>query len=110
MSAYLRKHVKRASRSGHPTADVFYYYAGLALDLPREAISQQVPDALGLVLKEPVGVVGIITPWNFPLVLVAWKLAPALAAGCTAVCKPSHLTPGATLMLVKLLAEAGLPT
>jgi aldehyde dehydrogenase (NAD+)/betaine-aldehyde dehydrogenase len=90
-------------------AEVFDYYAGLALDLRGEAISQQVPDALGLVLKEPVGVVGIITPWNFPLVLVAWKLAPALAAGCTTVCKPSHLASGVTLMLAKLLAEAGLP-
>jgi acyl-CoA reductase-like NAD-dependent aldehyde dehydrogenase len=107
--AEVGKPIKRAAAEVQGAADVFDYYAGLALDLRGEAISQQVPDALGLVLKEPVGVVGIITPWNFPLVLVAWKLAPALAAGCTAVCKPSHLTPGSTLMLAKLLAEAGLP-
>jgi acyl-CoA reductase-like NAD-dependent aldehyde dehydrogenase len=109
MSAEMGKPIKRAAGEVQAAAEVFDYYAGLALDLRGEAISQQVPDALGLVLKEPVGVVGIITPWNFPLVLVAWKLAPALAAGCTTVCKPSHLSSGVTLMLARLLAEAGLP-
>ena len=54
---------------------------------------------LALVLKEPMGVVGCIVPWNYPLLLLAWKLAPALAAGNTAVCKPSELTPLSTLML-----------
>src|SRR5262249_49579249 len=107
--AEVGKPIKRAASEVLGAAEVFDYYAGLALDLRGEAISQQVPDALGLVLKEPVGVVGIITPWNFPLVLVAWKLAPELAAGCTMVCKPSHLTPGVALMLARLLAEAGLP-
>jgi acyl-CoA reductase-like NAD-dependent aldehyde dehydrogenase len=90
-------------------ADVFDYYAGLALDLHGEAYSQQAPDALGLSLREPVGVVGVITPWNFPLSLLAWKFAPALAAGCTLVSKPSHLTSGVALELARLLAEAGLP-
>src|SRR5262249_4085158 len=91
------------------TADVFDHYAALALDLHGEVYSAQVPDALAFVLRDPVGVVGIITPWNFPLVLIVWKLAPALAAGCTAVCKPSHLTPGCALELARILAEAGLP-
>jgi acyl-CoA reductase-like NAD-dependent aldehyde dehydrogenase len=109
LCAEVGKPIKRAAGEVLGAAEVFDYYAALALDLRGEAISQQVPDALGLVLKEPVGVVGIITPWNFPLVLAAWKLAPALAAGCTTVCKPSHLTPGSTLMLAKLLGEAGLP-
>jgi acyl-CoA reductase-like NAD-dependent aldehyde dehydrogenase len=109
LCAEVGKPIKRAVGEVQGAAEVFDYYAGLALDLRGEAVSQQVPDALGLVLKEPVGVVGIITPWNFPLVLVAWKLAPALAAGCTTVCKPSHLTPGTTLELARLLAEAGLP-
>ncbi len=90
-------------------ADVFDYYAGLALDLHGEAYSQQSPDSLGLSLREPVGVVGVITPWNFPLSLLAWKFAPALAAGCTIVSKPSHLTSGVALELARLLAEAGLP-
>jgi acyl-CoA reductase-like NAD-dependent aldehyde dehydrogenase len=90
-------------------ADVFDHYAALALDLHGEVYSQQAPDALGLVLREPVGVVGVITPWNFPLVLIAWKVAPALAAGCTVVCKPSHLAPACALELGRLLLEAGLP-
>jgi acyl-CoA reductase-like NAD-dependent aldehyde dehydrogenase len=90
-------------------ADVFDHYAGLALDLHGQAYSQQATEALGLVLREPVGVVGIITPWNFPLVLVAWKLAPALAAGCTVVVKPSHLASGCVLDLAALAHEAGTP-
>jgi acyl-CoA reductase-like NAD-dependent aldehyde dehydrogenase len=90
-------------------ADVLEYYAGLALDLHGESFSAQAPDALGLVLREPVGVVGIITPWNFPVSLLAWKLGPALAAGCTVVSKPSHLTSGCALELARLLHEAGLP-
>jgi aldehyde dehydrogenase (NAD+)/betaine-aldehyde dehydrogenase len=103
------KPIKRALAEVQSAAEVFDYYAGLALDLRGEAITQQVADAIGLVVREPVGVVGIITPWNFPLLLVAWKLAPALAAGCTAVCKPSHFTPGSTLELGRLLLEAGAP-
>jgi aldehyde dehydrogenase (NAD+)/betaine-aldehyde dehydrogenase len=90
-------------------ADVFDYYAGLALDVHGDAYSQQSADALGLVLHEPVGVVGIITPWNFPVSLLAWKLGPALAAGCTVVSKPSHLSSGCALELARLMHEAGLP-
>ncbi len=107
--AEVGKPVKRAVGEVQGAAEVFEYFAALALDLHGDAITQQVPDAIGLVIKEPVGVVGIITPWNFPLILVAWKLAPALAAGCTTVIKPSHLTPGSTLALARILAEAGLP-
>jgi aldehyde dehydrogenase (NAD+)/betaine-aldehyde dehydrogenase len=91
------------------TADVFDYFAGKALDIKGESITQEVPDAVGLVIREPVGVVGIITPWNFPLLLISWKVAPAIAAGCTMVAKPSHYTPGSTLILARILAEAGLP-
>jgi acyl-CoA reductase-like NAD-dependent aldehyde dehydrogenase len=90
-------------------ADTFDYYGGLALDLHGDAYSQTVPDALGLALREPVGVVGVIIPWNFPLALLAWKLGPALAAGCTVVLKPSHLTPATALETGRLLLEAGLP-
>jgi acyl-CoA reductase-like NAD-dependent aldehyde dehydrogenase len=107
--AELGKPIKRALGEVQGAAEVFDYYAGLAMDLHGEAITQQVPDAVGLVIKEPVGVVGVITPWNFPLLLISWKLAPLLAAGCTAVCKPSHLTPGTSLELGRLLLEAGLP-
>src|SRR6202030_3848559 len=63
----------------------------------------------GVVVREPIGVVGMITPWNFPLLIVSQKLPFALAAGCTCVIKPSELTPGTTLRLGPLLAEAGIP-
>ena len=66
-------------------------------------------DKLGMVLREPTGVVGMITPWNFPLLVISQKLPFALAAGCTAVIKPSELTPGTTLALSTILHEAGVP-
>ncbi|HEX5406710.1 MAG TPA: aldehyde dehydrogenase family protein [Pseudonocardiaceae bacterium] len=91
------------------TAEVFEYYAALTLDIRGESVSQHVPDALGLILHEPVGVVAMITPWNFPLLLLSWKVAPALAAGCTMVSKPASQTPGSALDLAKVLQDAGLP-
>src|SRR2546429_8026627 len=60
-------------------------------------------------VREPVGVVGAIVPWNFPLNLATWKVAPALAAGCTVVLKPAHETPLTALLLGELAIEAGLP-
>lgn len=90
-------------------AEVFEYYAALALDQRDEAISRHTPTALGLILHEPVGVVGVITPWNYPMMSLVWKVAPALAAGCTIVAKPASLTPGCALELGPLLAAAGLP-
>jgi acyl-CoA reductase-like NAD-dependent aldehyde dehydrogenase len=90
-------------------ARCFEYYAGLALSVEGSAISDRNPNALGLVLREPVGVAALITAWNFPLLGVVCKLAPALAAGCTVVAKPSHLCPGPTVVLAECLAEAGLP-
>jgi acyl-CoA reductase-like NAD-dependent aldehyde dehydrogenase len=90
-------------------ARTFEYYAGAALAAEGSAISQRLPNALGLVLKEPVGVAAVITAWNFPLIGVVIKLAPALAAGCTVVAKPSHLCSGPSLMLAELMTDAGLP-
>jgi len=72
------------------TAEVYDYFAGL--DLKGESITHD-RSAIGLTVHEPVGVVGIITPWNFPLLLVSWKIAPALAAGCTMVVKPNSRHP-----------------
>ncbi|BAF88034.1 aldehyde dehydrogenase [Azorhizobium caulinodans ORS 571] len=66
-------------------------------------------DSLGLIMTEPYGVVGAITPWNFPLSMAAWKLAPALAAGNAVVLKPSEMTPFATLRMAELSVEAGIP-
>jgi aldehyde dehydrogenase (NAD+)/betaine-aldehyde dehydrogenase len=90
-------------------ADVYDYYAGLALDMRGDAITNYVPDAVGLTVHEPVGVVGVITPWNFPVLLITWKLAPALAAGCTVVAKPSEFTAGTTFELARIITEAGAP-
>ncbi len=91
------------------TAQVFDYFAALTLNLKGEAITQHDNNAIGLTVHQPIGVIGIITPWNFPLLLVAWKIAPAIAAGCTMVVKPSEFTPSSTFMLAEILMEVGLP-
>ncbi len=88
----------------------FYYYGGLADKIHGSVVSVDRPDHFNYVLKEPVGVCAFITPWNSPLMLVAWKLAPALAAGCTAVIKPSEYTSASLLEFMKLVIEpSGLP-
>jgi betaine-aldehyde dehydrogenase len=89
-------------------AHCFEYYGGLASKIHGETL--EVPDnALSIVVREPVGVVGQIIPWNYPLLMAAWKLAPALAAGCTAVLKPAEQTPLTALMLGELLEQLDLP-
>jgi len=95
-------------------ADLFWYMAGWATKLNGGTISPSVPYMSGAefhayTLREPVGVVGQIIPWNFPLVMVAWKLGPALATGCTVVLKPAEQTPLSALRVGELLQEAGLP-
>ena len=85
------------------------YYAGAVLSDEGSAISSRNPDSLGLILREPVGVAAMITAWNFPLAAVVAKVAPALAAGCTAVIKPSHFCASPTILLAQFLHEAGLP-
>lgn len=90
-------------------ADLWRYAAALARTMHGDSHNTLGPDMLGLVLKEPIGVAGIICPWNFPFLIVSQKLPFALAAGCTAVVKPSELTPSSTVILGELLQEAGLP-
>lgn len=85
------------------------YAASLAMTGHGEAHTGLGPGFTGLVTREPCGVVAMITPWNFPLLLLMQKLPYALAAGCTAVCKPSELTSGSTLEIARLATEAGLP-
>ena len=85
------------------------YYAGLADKLEGRQIPAPNPNYLVYTRREPVGVVAAITPWNSPLLLMTWKLAPALAAGCTAVIKPSEHAPASTLGFAELIAEAGFP-
>ena len=87
----------------------FRYFAGLANKIQGETIPVKGP-FLNYTLREPVGVVGCIVPWNFPLSLATWKVAPALACGNTVVLKPAEETPLTALRLGELAAEAGLPT
>jgi len=84
------------------------YYAGAASRVMGHTIPVSVP-GLDLTLREPVGVCAQIIPWNYPLVMAAWKLGPALAAGCTVILKPAEQTPLTALMLGELLHEAGVP-
>jgi len=86
----------------------FRWYGELAGKLAGEA-PEVSADELALVTREPCGVVGAVVPWNFPLTIAGWKLAPALAAGCTVVLKPSELSPLSALLLARLAIEAGLP-
>ncbi|HWC99490.1 MAG TPA: aldehyde dehydrogenase family protein [Candidatus Sulfopaludibacter sp.] len=91
-----------------PAADCFRYYAGWVRKIYGETIP--VDGAfLNYTLREPVGVVGAIVPWNFPLQIAAWKVAPALACGCSVVLKPSELTPLNAVKLAEICTEAGLP-
>jgi betaine-aldehyde dehydrogenase len=87
--------------------DTFRYYAGA----PERLLGDSIPVAGGqaFTVREPVGVVGLITPWNFPLTIASWKLAPALAAGNTVVLKPAELTPLTALRFAELARESGLP-
>ena len=90
-------------------ADLWRYAASLARTIHGDSHNTLGADILGVVVKEPIGVVSIITPWNFPFWILSQKLPFALAAGCTCVVKPSEMTPSSTVMLVELLLEAGLP-
>ena len=87
----------------------YHYYAGLADKLEGRQIPTPNPGYLVYTRREPVGVVAAITPWNSPLLLMTWKLAPALAAGCTVVVKPSEHAPASTLGFAELASQAGFP-
>jgi aldehyde dehydrogenase (NAD+) len=95
-------------------ADIFRYYAGLATKIEGSTINVSMPFAPGgefhaYTLREPVGVCGLIVPWNFPLLMAAFKLAPALAAGNTVILKPAEQTPLTALLLGEVFQEAGFP-
>jgi aldehyde dehydrogenase (NAD+) len=91
-----------------PAADCFRYYAGWVRKIYGETIPVDGP-FFNYTVREPVGVVGAIVPWNFPLQIAAWKIAPALACGCSAILKPSELTPLNGLKLGEIAHDAGLP-
>jgi acyl-CoA reductase-like NAD-dependent aldehyde dehydrogenase len=103
------KTVREALQGDLPPAwDIFYYYAGWVRKLEGETIPVDGPH-LNFTLREPVGVVGAIVPWNYPLLMAAWKLAPALACGNTVVLKPSEFTPLTALRLGQICLDVGLP-
>jgi acyl-CoA reductase-like NAD-dependent aldehyde dehydrogenase len=87
----------------------YYYFSGLADKIEGRLIPSDKPNFMLYTRREPVGVVGAITPWNSPLLLMTFKLAPALAAGCTFVVKPSEHSPASTLAFAQVFHEAGFP-
>jgi phenylacetaldehyde dehydrogenase len=90
--------------------DMFRYMAGWATKITGSTLSLSLPgEYLSYTMREPVGVVGQIIPWNFPLLMACWKIAPALAAGCTVVLKAAEQTPMTALRLAELVQEAGFP-
>ncbi|MFK7838249.1 MAG: aldehyde dehydrogenase [Sulfitobacter sp.] len=93
---------------GGDVPNFFQWYAELA-DKTFGKIAPTGPSAMALITKEPAGIAGAVLPWNFPLVMAAWKIAPALAVGCSAVIKPAEQTPLTTIRLAELMREAGVP-
>jgi len=101
----LPEGVGESARAGH----IFKFFAGEVLRMSGEKIPSVRPGVDVEITREPIGVVGLITPWNFPIAIPAWKIAPALAFGNTVVFKPAQWTPGCAWVLTELLANAGLP-
>lgn len=88
-------------------AGVFQYYAGLADKDGGLMIESPNPNSVSRVVREPVGVCGLIAPWNYPLLQASWKLAPALAAGNTVVLKPAEITPLTSIKMCEIFEEVG---
>jgi alpha-ketoglutaric semialdehyde dehydrogenase len=101
----LPESIGEAARAGQ----IFKFFAGEALRIPGECLASTRPGVGIEITREPVGVVGIIAPWNFPLAIPAWKIAPALAYGNTVVFKPAEAVPGCAWALAKIISRAGLP-
>ncbi len=103
------KPIGDARRVDVPSAAACLRFYGEAVDKRGGELAPVGPDAVALVEREPLGVVGAVVPWNYPLIITAWKLGPALAAGNTVVLKPAEQSPLSALLLAELAAEAGLP-
>jgi aldehyde dehydrogenase (NAD+) len=101
----LGEGIAEAGRAGQ----IFKFFAGEALRVTGETVASVRPGVTVDILREPVGVVGLITPWNFPIAIPAWKIAPALAYGNCVVFKPADLVPGCAWALADIIAKAGLP-
>ncbi|WKL58120.1 aldehyde dehydrogenase family protein [Asticcacaulis sp. ZE23SCel15] len=101
----LPEGIGEVTRAGH----IFKYFAGEALRAHGEVLDSVRPGVKVEITREPVGVIGLICPWNFPIAIPAWKMAPAIAFGNTVVCKPAELTPACAWALADILTRAGLP-
>jgi betaine-aldehyde dehydrogenase len=104
------KSIKQTTNYDVPySIDNIRFLAGASRVLEGKAMSEYVPDGTSAVRREPIGVVGIITPWNYPLMMVVWRAFPALAVGNTVIVKPATYTPLTTLELARLMEKAGIP-
>ena len=104
------KLIREVGGQARALADNCNFFAGVAEMPLGDTLASSIPNMAGFTVREPIGVVAAITPWNSPLTLLIMKLAPALAAGCTVVVKPSEVTPVSTLILARLIEEAGFPS
>lgn len=109
MTQEMGKILKEARGDVQEAIDMTYYAAGEGRRLLGETTPSELPDKFCMTIRRPIGVVGLITPWNFPLAIPAWKIMPALIAGNTLVFKPASDSPLLSIELVKILTEAGLP-
>jgi alpha-ketoglutaric semialdehyde dehydrogenase len=109
MTQEMGKILKEARGDVQEAIDMTYYAAGEGRRLLGETTPSELPDKFCMTIRRPIGVVGLITPWNFPLAIPAWKIMPALICGNTIVFKPASDTPLLSIELVKILTEAGLP-
>ena len=101
----LPEGIGEAARAGQ----IFRFFAGEVVRMAGEKVASVRPGVDVEVTREPLGVIGLITPWNFPIAIPAWKIAPALAYGNTVVCKPADLAPGCAWAIAEILSRAGLP-
>lgn len=103
------KPIRESRMDMSDAADCFEFYGGLADKINGDIVPVPDPNIFAMVLREPVGVVGQIIPWNYPLLMAAWKLAPALATGNCCILKPAEITPLTALELAKIIKEVGFP-
>ncbi len=109
LTAEMGKVLPEARGDVQEAIDIAYLMAGEGRRLFGDTVPSELPDKWAMSVREPIGVAGLITPWNFPIAIPAWKMMPALVAGNTVVWKPASDTPHCAVLFVELLAEAGLP-
>lgn len=109
MTVEMGKALKESRGDVQEAIDIAYYAAGEGRRLLGETTPSELPDKFCMTVRRPIGVVGLITPWNFPIAIPAWKIMPALISGNTLVLKPASDTPLLSIELVRILAQAGLP-